>query len=233
MKLFKQTPVKLNVPHVTKESVLGHRFYFNQDNPDSGPYPSVTSVLKVDPEKEASLELWRERIGHAEATKISRAAACRGNMVHLMMEHYVQNEPDEGHRMPDALDVARQLRQLADKHVDNIRCVEQYLWSDYLRVAGTVDLVADWDGVISIIDWKNSAKKKNSDWIEDYFIQKAAYAVMFEECSGIPVERLVTVVGVLGGVPQVFINKRDAWIDKFIQYRSMFDQALLEKSATA
>lgn len=231
MKSFRHNIIEVKGPKVHFESIAGTRFYFNEDDPTSGPYPSVTSVLKS-PEKEESLRRWREKVGLAEATKISRQAACRGNRVHLTMENYILGQPDDGFMGEDAKGISLQIKKLADAHIDNIRAVEQPLWSDFLRVAGTPDLVVDWNGRISIIDWKNSIKIKKEEWITDYFIQEAAYAVMWEENTGIPVDQLVTVIGNLEGAPQVFINKRDDWMPSFLQLREEFDLRLLETLVT-
>jgi genome maintenance exonuclease 1 len=98
------------------------------------------------------------------------------------------------------------------------------LYSDYLRVAGTVDCIAEWNGRLSIIDFKTSRKVKKRDWIENYFMQEAAYAVMFEERTGKKVSQLVTVIAVDNEDPQVFIEHRDEWIWKFIDARSEFER---------
>lgn len=226
MKVFKQNLVDYERPETTIEDRNGFRFY----NRDGVSYPSVTSVLSVDAEKKRSLQEWRNRVGDAEADKISRVSSERGHTAHEVIEHYVQNIPYEGKVMPDALDIIKQFKEVADANINNIRAVELPLWSGYLRAAGTVDLVADFNTTISIIDWKNSLKYKRKEWITDYFMQKAAYAVMFEECTGVPVEQLVTVIGVQSGTPQVFINSRDKWIHSFIQRRLEFDQVVLGES---
>jgi hypothetical protein len=222
MRLFNQIKIKVNVPRIYKVDTNNGRWYYNAYEPGSPPYPSVTSVLSRQ-EKQGITE-WRERVGDVEANKISRIATNRGNVVHAAMENYVQNLPI-GPVMPDAKRIIKQLQEISDWHIDNVRCVEQQLWSNHLKVAGTVDLVANYDHKISIIDWKNSTKPKDREWIKDYFIQKSAYAVMFEECTGIPVQQLVTIIGVLEGEPQVFLNDRDQWIGSFLDLRKAFDLA--------
>ena len=111
----------------------------------------------------------------------------------------------------------------ADEHIDNIRTIEGQMMSDYLRCAGTVDLIADYDGKISIIDWKTSSKPKKEEWVTGYFMQESAYAVMFEENTNIPVSQLVTIVACSTGEVQVFKTNRDKWIGEFIRYRDQYE----------
>ena len=97
------------------------------------------------------------------------------------------------------------------------------LYSDFLRVAGRVDLVGKWDGKVSIIDFKTASKRKRRDWITNYFMQESAYAVMFEEMFDIPVSQLVTIIAVESDEPQVFVEKRDDHIDGFIKLRDQWE----------
>jgi genome maintenance exonuclease 1 len=82
-----------------------------------------------------------------------------------------------------------------------------------LGVAGRVDLIAEWDGRLSIVDFKTSRKVKKKEWISGYFQQGAAYAVMFEERTGIPVDKIVIAMTVDGeSDASVFVEKRDNWV---------------------
>ena len=91
------------------------------------------------------------------------------------------------------------------------------LYSDYLGVAGRVDCVADWNGRLAVIDFKTSKKPKKKEWISSYFMQAAAYCVMWEERTGIPIDKTVIVVAVDGDEPQVFEEKRDNFIQPCIE----------------
>jgi genome maintenance exonuclease 1 len=86
-------------------------------------------------------------------------------------------------------------------------------------VAGTVDCIAKYDGKVSVIDFKTSKRKKSRDDVHDYFMQCSAYAVAFEERTGIPVSRLVILMAVDDEDPIIFNEKRDDWINSFIQLR--------------
>jgi genome maintenance exonuclease 1 len=141
------------------------------------------------------------------------------------MEHYIQNKVCDKKIMPDAASMVKQMRAVADAYIDNVRAVEIQLCSEMMGVAGTIDLVADYEGEIAIIDWKTSLRPKNPDWITDYFLQKAAYAVMWRECTGIKVDKLVTLVSVLEGQPQVFLNDKNTWIHDFQDRLKAFNLA--------
>ena len=83
------------------------------------------------------------------------------------------------------------------------------LWSSYLGVAGRVDCIAEYDGRLSVIDYKTSSKPKKKEWIGSYFQQASAYCVMFEERTGIPIDKIVIVIAVENADAQVFVEKRD------------------------
>ena len=180
-------------------------------------YPSVTSVLGM-MDKTAFFE-WRKRVGEEEANKISARAARRGTDIHTLCENYLNGNPCE----PSMFDqqVFNSLIPHLDK-IDNIHALESKLYSDYLQVAGTVDCIAEYDGKLSVIDFKTSRRIKQKDEIDGYFIQTAAYAVAFEERTQIPVSRLVIIMGVDEEKPLIFNEKRDNWIDRFMDLREQF-----------
>jgi genome maintenance exonuclease 1 len=103
--------------------------------------------------------------------------------------------------------------------------IETPLYSDYLRVAGRTDCVAQFYGKPAIVDFKTASKPKNEDFILNYFMQCSAYAVMFEERTGIPIPRIAILIAVEGDQPQLFVKKRDSYIDMFIDYRKKYDES--------
>lgn len=127
--------------------------------------------------------------------------------------------------MPNELVLAKQLQRVADSCIDNLRVVEGQMMSNYLRVAGTVDLIAEFEGSLAVIDWKTSLKPKKQEWAEGYFMQEAAYAVMFEENTNIPLNKLVTIIACETGETQIFVESRDKWIEKFIEYRDQYESS--------
>ena len=102
------------------------------------------------------------------------------------------------------------------------------MYSHHLKVAGRVDCIAEYDGKLSIIDFKTSSKLKEESWIKGYFMQCSAYAVMYEERTGIPVSQIVIMIAVESEHPQVFIKKRNDYIKDFISYREAYDAVLID-----
>jgi len=212
----------VDLPKVKRVTIDGKRYYVGENDSMMTPYPSVTSVLSSCKKKQKALHEWRKRVGAEEANKVSRRASSRGTAAHQMIENYVQGIPNEN-MMPVHVDLFSRLKQVADDHINNIRSIEGQMYSHHLRCAGTVDMIAEYDGKLAVIDWKTSARKKTKSQVEQYFMQESAYAVMFEEMTGIPVSRLVTVITTEEGETQVFEEKRDEWIDKFIDLRDQFE----------
>jgi len=171
----------------------------------------------------AEILAWRARVGEAEANKISSRAARRGTAIHSLCEDYLLNkEVDPG--LFD-LETFRSIRPFLDR-INNIHCLETQLYSDYLQVAGTVDCIAEFDGKMSVIDFKTSKRIKTRDDIHGYFMQTSAYAVMFEERTGIPVGKLVIIMSVDDEQPLIFTEKRDDWINMFIDLREDYSKML-------
>lgn len=199
-------------PSLTRIDSEGGRVY---ETPGGKAYPSVTSVVGL--HKAKFIQEWRNRVGHEEANKISSRASKRGTSIHSLCEDYLLGK-DPTPSMWDA-DMFKSIRPHLDK-IDNIHCLETQLYSHHLEVAGTVDCIAEYEGVLHVIDFKTSSKPKQRDWIHDYFMQTSAYAVMFEELTGIPVGRLLIVMGVDDQhEPSIFQEKRNDWISGFIEQR--------------
>ena len=104
------------------------------------------------------------------------------------------------------------IRPILDENVNNIHAQEAPLYSTYLGVAGRVDCVAEWQGKLSIIDFKTSRKFKKKQWCHNYFMQESAYAIMWEERTQIPITQLVTLIAVDDRDPIVYIEHRDNWV---------------------
>jgi genome maintenance exonuclease 1 len=171
------------------------------------------------------LEKWKKSVGEEQAAKIVTQAGIRGTEVHLIAEEYIDNKPDYAvGKMPSNMFTFNQIKPLLDKHLDNIWFQEAPLYSHFIRVAGRVDLVAEWNGKLSIIDFKTSRKPKKREWITNYFMQESFYAVAFEERIGKPIKQLVTIVAVDGDDPQVFIENRDDHIHNFIALRKKYTE---------
>lgn len=207
--------IRYDIPLLEREtSPDGTRVY---KTPSGNAYPSVTTVTGLHSIK--SIMEWRKRVGNEEANRISSRAAKRGTAIHKLCEDYLNNEFVE----PQLFDVPmwNSLVPLLDR-IDNVRCLETPLYSDHLQVAGTVDCIAEFDGKVSVIDFKTSKRVKSREEISNYFMQCAAYAVAFEERTGVPVSRLVILMGIDDEPPALFVEKRDDWIGPFIALRAEY-----------
>ena len=218
MKIFEHTKIEFEeLPTVTED---GKRFY---KTPDGILYPSVTTITSQIGKD--AIMAWRKRVGDAEANKISTQASSRGTRMHSICEDYLSNKQLISLSvMPDALAMFKSIQPILDECIDDVHAIEAPLYSHHLKVAGRVDCVAKYNGKLSIIDWKTSSKQKNEEWIQNYFMQCSAYAVMFEERTKIPVPQLVVIIAVAEDSPQVFIKKRNDYIKEFISYRNLYDQ---------
>lgn len=185
--------------------------------PTGKAYPSVTSVTGIMGKDD--FFAWRARVGEEEANRVSARASKRGTAIHSLCEDYLYSK----NPVPTMFDaqVFNSLVPYLDR-IDNIHALESKLYSDHLQVAGTVDCIAEYEGRLAVIDFKTSKRIKAKEDISGYFMQTAAYAVMFEERTGIPVSRLVIMMGIDDEEPIIFKEKRDNWIDSFLSLRAEF-----------
>ena len=200
--MFNYCPPK-EIPKIESQTFPdGKRYYVT---PDGKKLPSVTTVVGAQ-KKQAIME-WRRRVGEEVANKISKQATSRGTNVHTLCEHYLNNEPKPpGVVMPDAKEMFISLKPLLDK-INNIHYQEVGLWSTQLGLAGRVDCIAEYEGVLSVIDFKTSKKLKDIKDIQDYFWQTTAYALMYEELVGQPIDDIVIIMAVQDSGPVVFKQK--------------------------
>ena len=196
-----------------RKSVDGKRVYVT---PEGNHYPSITSILGSQPKP--SLDAWREKIGNEEANRISKEAAALGTTVHDLCEKYLYNYELKCEEK-EAISVFNRLRFLLG-NIDNIVGLEIPLYSDKLRVAGTTDCVAEYNGKLSVIDFKTSRKPKREEWIEDYYTQAFFYTAAFFEMTGALPEQIVILIAVRDRFEvQVFkksIDEMDFYIDRLI-----------------
>jgi len=197
------------------------------DTPSGNKYPSITTVLGV--KGKDALHEWRARVGEEEANRISRIAANRGTRVHTMAEDYVNNlDPIKKGDMPHMIKNFQQLKKVLDERVGLVYAQEAALYSNHLKIAGRVDCVAMFDGVLSIIDYKTSSKPKRKDWISNYFIQEAFYAIAWEELTAMPIVNLVTIIAVDDEKEaQVFVEHRDNWAPELLELRAEYSRRKL------
>ena len=218
---FQHDLVKLT--ELSVKTVERGRFY---ETPDGQSYPSVTTVTAL--EGRDNIEAWRKKIGEKKADEISKAAMMTGTRVHKLAEMYLRNEVFRqedffGETLPNVQRMFEQLEILLNNNVGVIKAIEAPLYSHSLRVGGRVDLIAEWDGELSIIDFKTSKKPKREDWIKAYYMQSCAYARMFEELTNITVRKVVIAIAVDNHQSQVFTADSEEYIQEFIDLRKKYD----------
>ena len=192
----------------------GNRLY---RTPSGKAYPSVTTITGQLAKK--AIQEWRERIGKEKAAAITAKASKQGTRVHHLCEDYLSN--NEFRKKEFDLEMWQSIKPELDC-IDNIHGLESKLYSDHLEVAGTVDCVGEYKGKLSVIDFKTSSKFKTKEQIKNYFMQTAAYAVAFEERTKVPVSNLLIIMAVAHEGCVVFEEKRDTWIDEFIDLRETY-----------
>jgi len=163
----------------------------------SSKLPSVTTILAAtqSDEKRASLEAWKNKVGVFEAERIKNRAATRGTNMHSHLEYHLN-----GQGLLDLSDEGRVARSMAQKIIDEgLKDLEEAWGSEVVLYypelyAGQADLVGIYQGRDSIIDFKQSNKPKKDEWIEDYYIQGAAYATSHDCIYNTNIEQIVILI---------------------------------------
>ena len=214
--------VDLNLPKLTRETIDGVRYYSVPDEDELLRLVSITSVTSHF-NKDIFVN-WRKRVGNEEADRITKAATTRGTDMHTLTEHYLKNDqvlPE----VPPISDFLFKISKGELNKIDNIHSLEGALYSKQLGIAGTVDCIAEYDGELSIIDFKTSKKPKPREWIEHYFVQAMAYGCMLYELKNISVKKLVIIMACENGECVVYeeynkakyIKLLDKYIRKFVR----------------
>jgi CRISPR/Cas system-associated exonuclease Cas4 (RecB family) len=202
--------IECEIPDLVKVTGKDGKRYYT--TPDGDRFPSVTTVIGAASSKKQIILDWRKRVGEEEANRITRVSSGRGTGLHKLCERYLGNEQTIGKGiMPDALEMFRSIQPFINR-INNIHALEKALWSKQLKLAGTTDCIAEFDGVLSVIDFKNSRRIKDIEDIEDYFFQCAAYALMFEERTGLTVDQLVVIMAVENEKSLLFVQKTEDYI---------------------
>ncbi len=181
--------------------------------PNGEKYPSVTTVLSQLGKKE--LFEWRKRVGEEEANRVAAKAARRGTALHTVCEKYLLNEMSPMKlqtMMPSTKELFYKIKTHIDENVSQIHCLEQALYSERLKIAGRVDCIGVWNGKLSVIDFKSSTRQKDEADIPGYFLQCTAYALMYEELTGVPIDQIVVLIGTETGPGQVFVKDKMPYV---------------------
>jgi hypothetical protein len=216
--------IELNLPKLQRVVIDGVRYYDVLEGNDESSSPlklvSITSVISH--YKKDFFNKWRKRVGEEEADRITRKATSRGTDFHTLTENYFYNIPE----LPKVQPLSQHLFYIAKPALDrinNIHALEGSLYSKFLGIAGTVDCIAEYDGELSIIDFKTSKEPKPREWIDGYFVQCCAYACMLHEMTGISVKKFVIIMACENGDVEVYEERDKAkYVKLLVQYIKKF-----------
>ena len=220
-RVFEHVELDLGYDDLVTDTTAERRLYLA---PDGSKFPSVTTVLGI--LSEDAIRAWRLRVGEEEANKVGHRASNRGSAVHSIIEGYLKNEPTDDY-LPHIKQSLQNLRPILDQSIGKIFGLEVALFSRHLGMAGRCDCVAEFDGVPSIVDFKTSKRVKKKENISNYFAQMSAYAIMFEERTGMPITNTVIVMDVDDNEPLVFKEHRDNWTKLLIDTKKEYDRRKL------
>lgn len=224
-------PNKFEYKPIKRETINGQRRYAT---PDGQKLPSVTTILdatKSEESKKALME-WRNRVGHKRAQEITTEAAGRGTRMHKFIEDYIKEgvlkEPGSNPYSVQSHKMAQSIISKGLSKVDEAWGVEVPLYFPSVY-AGTTDLCGVHEGSEAIMDHKQSNKVKKREWIEDYFIQSAAYATAHNEVYGTNIRKGVIFMCTADNEYLEFVIEglefdkyTDLWYSKLDQYYSKF-----------
>lgn len=205
----------LNIPELKQINSDSGRMY---ETMEGERFPSITTVLNL--YNQNFITEWKAKVGEEYANKVASQAARRGTIIHESVEHYLSNRsvPFVSFRQQELF---KSIQPLLND-INNVHCLEQRLFSRHLKIAGTVDCIAEHEGRLSVIDFKTSLRTKEKNKIENYFMQCTAYAIMYEELTGIPIQKIVIMIAVEDDFPQIFIEKRDNFVKSLLHYRELY-----------
>ena len=205
------------IPKIKQINVDGVRHY---ETPD-GTFISITSLLKAYTPK-GILE-WRESVGDDIANYVMRNATARGNKVHKIIENCLSNQPETdliGNHGVLAAGLFQLMIPALDK-IDQIRGLEQAVYSKRLGVAGRIDCVAEYDGKLSTIDFKTASRKRN-EINENYLVQATFYTLAWEECTNEKIDQIVILTVTEDGTldvhkdnPSLYVEKLEKMIEEY------------------
>lgn len=192
--------------------------------PEGKMYASATTIFGHFKKKD--LAAWRAHVGHKEADRIRDEAGARGTKLHELAEMYIKGE-EMPKKPPKDFTLAHMwqlIRPAINQNVGRVYACETRLYSDLLGVAGTVDLVAEWNGRRSIIDFKSALRKKNESKIDNYYEQTSCYACMWEERTGMPINQIVILIAPKGARLQPIVVYRNDYLRQMISKVQAFQR---------
>jgi len=197
-------------PKLREKKIGGKRHYIS---PNGIALPSVTTVLSL--LDQAGIRAWKNRVGETEANRVSGRALKNGTEMHTIVEKFLDNKGTESYKNVVSQQLFRQMKPELSK-INNIRAQEVQLYSEKIGVAGRVDCVADFDGKLSVIDFKSARQKKQKSWITKYFLQATCYALMFEENTKTKLDQIVILISAEDGTVNAYVEDKKQFVEKLM-----------------
>jgi hypothetical protein len=197
--------------------------------------PSVTTILGATKDQEF-LKKWKAKVGEAKAEEIKNLSSRRGTAMHKYLECYIESKGYE-----DLTDIGVQAKPMAQKIIDiGLAPVDEWYGSEVTLYypglyAGSTDLVCRHNGMDTIIDFKQANKPKNKDWIEDYYLQIAAYCMAHDYVYGSQIQQGIIMVCTPDLYFQEFKfqdHELRQWKHKFLKRLDMYHELMHSEKQT-
>ena len=216
MSLFNHIPINFKQAQLIEKN---DAHYYQ--TPKGDIFPSITTILQktMDTEKQQSLQNWKEQ--EVAAQYITEESAMIGTQTHKLIENHL-----------NGITQTEEVRLLSVAHFNNlipflqkindIHGIELRLYSDVMKLAGTSDCIAKYDGELSIIDYKTKRSNQQEEWMTDHFIQGTAYSQMFKELTGIEIKQVVILVSSEKNTRMEFVKSTEEYKDLLTQRLNQF-----------
>jgi len=216
MSLFNHIPITFQQAQLIEKD--NQHFY---QTPTGDVFPSITTILQktMSAEKQQSLQNWKEQ--ETAAQYITEESAIIGTQTHKLIENHL-----------NGITQTDEVRLLSVAHFNNllpyvqkindIHGIELRLYSNAMKLAGTSDCIAKYNGELSIIDYKTKRSNQQEEWMTDHFIQGTAYSEMFKELTGIEIKQVVILVSSEKNTRMEFVKRTDEYKDLLIQRLNQF-----------
>lgn len=214
LKKYNYSPWNFGLPQLLPVEGEEGRLYLT---PSGKKLPSVTTVTGF--EGKDGFDIWRRK-NPREAERV----IVRGNKIHAMMEKHLMNEEVELTENIEIDSLYSIISHHVSNYIDNVYALEAQIWSESIGLAGRMDCLCDYDGKLSIVDFKGSTREKTESSIKNYFQQATAYALMVQEVTGKKVEQIVIVVATENGTLQEFVKKPTDYVDGLVKAIRLYNQ---------
>ena len=198
--------------------------------------PSVTTIL-AKTKNQAYLTRWKNKVGHEEAERIKNLSSKRGTAMHKFLEKHIQ-----GVGYDDLTEIGEQARPMAQKIIEEgLVPVSEYHGSEVMvhypgLYAGSTDLVCTHNGLETIVDFKQANRAKKEEWVDDYYLQIAAYAMAHDAYYGSTIRQGVIMICTPDLYYQEFRitdHELRSWKHKFLKRLDHYNELIFDEKERA